>query len=392
MPGDDFLEHDPSGEDEDDLNVQPVGVSLQPTDWTVGTILDQMRRGRIELNPRFQRREVWTDDKKSRFIESLALNLPIPQIVLAEREERKGSYIVIDGKQRLLTLRRFGADTDDPDFPQLKLTGLKTVTALNNKTWETLDRDSTRNLLETIENQTLRTIVIRDWVGTDFLHLVFLRLNTGSVNLSPQELRQALFPGPFTEFAESRAASSKALTRVFGKETPDFRMRDVEVLIRFYMFKHHLADYRGNLKAALDHTCDDLNNRWTTEPALAETADECDSAIETTYRVFGANAFMRWSGTSYEGRFNRAIFDVMTYYFSNDRVATAAVANKQAVIAAFKKLCTSDDDFRESIQTTTKSVNATFTRLSRWGTVLKAATNRSTAVQIPKLVGKRIEP
>src|SRR5438552_1026738 len=99
---------DASSESEEDI----TGVSASSlsstvvwgTDWTAATIVDQLRRQTIYLDPAFQRRDAWTDDRKSRFIESLILGLPIPQLVLAEKKRDKGKFIVIDGKQRLLSL------------------------------------------------------------------------------------------------------------------------------------------------------------------------------------------------------------------------------------------------------------------------------------------------
>ncbi len=70
------------------------------SDWTTETIISQLRKGNINLNPIFQRREVWTRARKSLLIESIILNLPVPQIVLAERKDQPNTYIVLDGKQR----------------------------------------------------------------------------------------------------------------------------------------------------------------------------------------------------------------------------------------------------------------------------------------------------
>src|SRR5688572_2935664 len=127
-------EMDPSQEDESDLGTSLGKASLSSSDWTVETILSQMRRGNIQLNPGFQRRDAWTDERKSGFVESLMLGLPIPQLVLAEHGTERGKYIVIDGKQRLLTLRRFSAPSpngQEPQVPPLILTGLKSLSELN---------------------------------------------------------------------------------------------------------------------------------------------------------------------------------------------------------------------------------------------------------------------
>ena len=179
--------------DESDLEEFQTSAVVTAADWTVETILSQLKKGNIELSPRFQRREAWADARKATFIESLFLGLPVPQIVLAERRDRKGSYIVIDGKQRLLSIRRFGVTDSDEDFKPLTLSGLKNKRSLNGHTWSSLrdDTDFERDVAA-YENQTIRTVVVRNWPDDSFLYLVFLRLNTGSVPLSPQELRQAL--------------------------------------------------------------------------------------------------------------------------------------------------------------------------------------------------------
>src|SRR5476651_6598 len=90
-------------ENESDLHANRLTFSqavVWGTDWTTETILSQLKRGNIELNPAFQRRDAWGRAGKSKFIESLILGLPIPQIILAESKEKRGTFIVIDGKQR----------------------------------------------------------------------------------------------------------------------------------------------------------------------------------------------------------------------------------------------------------------------------------------------------
>src|SRR5208282_1139082 len=93
-------------ESEDDLQAIDPSLLGQAvvfgTDWTAATLIDQLRRGNIKLDPIFQRRDAWDPKRKSRFIESIVLGLPIPQLVLAEAKEDKGAFLVIDGKQRLL--------------------------------------------------------------------------------------------------------------------------------------------------------------------------------------------------------------------------------------------------------------------------------------------------
>jgi hypothetical protein len=388
-----ILESDPSQEDESDLGATLGTASLSSSDWTVETILNQMRRGNIQLNPGFQRRDAWTDVRKSVFVESLMLGLPIPQLVLAEHKTKRGNYIVIDGKQRLLTLRRFSPpalDGADGQVSPLVLTGLKSLHELNGRTYNDLANDPQfSEFLTEFDNQTIRTVVVRQWPSEEYLYTVFYRLNTGSVPLSPQELRQALHRGRFLTFAEEYSAASRELQRALRINGPDFRMRDVEILVRYFGFAEFLPEYRGNLKQFLDMTANKLNQAWPQrEVQLRQVADACESAIRATFDIFGDHAFERWSGDKYEPRFNRAVFDIMTYYFKDEAIARLAMQQREPVRARFERLCVEDADFRESIQTTTKSVTATFKRLKTWGDTLVEITGLD--FRRPQLIGKRM--
>ncbi|MCK2213455.1 DUF262 domain-containing protein [Actinomadura sp. ATCC 31491] len=366
--------------EDDEEPVAPDAVSqavVTDTDWTAETILSQLRRGNIQLNPRFQRRDAWDLKRKSRFIESLILGLPIPQLVLAEDKRRRGSFLVLDGKQRLLALRQFAegssfAANTTEEFRKFSLRGLDVRTDLNRQTLAKMENDAARvEDLNSFLNQTIRTVVVRAWPNEEFLNLVFLRLNTGSVSLSPQELRQALHPGEFTNFLDDHASASTSLQRALKLNGPDFRMRDVEILLRYFAFSYYLPDYRGDLKKFLDGTTEKLNQKWLAEESgIRDAALQCDRAIDCTVAIFGSDAFHRWDRDHYENRFNRAIFDVMTYYFSTPSVRAAAQARAVDVREAFQDLCDVDTEFVQAVQSTTKSINATQYRLQKWGETL----------------------
>src|SRR5262249_40040090 len=145
--------------------------------------------------------------------------------VLAERLERPGHFFVIDGKQRLLALRQFYAglaEATDEGFEPLHLTGLTILEELKGS--DLGDVQTKRaDLFDAFENHTIRTVVIRNWEVEDFLYTLFLRLNTGSVPLSPQELRQALVPGPFVDFVDVASGESPGLRFLLGNRGPDRR-------------------------------------------------------------------------------------------------------------------------------------------------------------------------
>lgn len=365
---------------EDVENVAPQTVAeavVSGNDWTTETIISQINKGNIQLNPSFQRRDAWEGQRKSRFIESLILGLPIPQLVLAESKTRRGSYIVIDGKQRLLSIRQFSAKADDQVYQPLKLSGLSIRTDLHKLTLQDLKDDPERlGDLSSFENQPIRTVVIRNWSSEDFLYQVFLRLNTGSVPLSPQELRQALHPGKFVDFADEASGDSTALRSILKLKRPDFRMRDTELLIRWYAFQYFAETYTGDLKAFMDRTCGDLNARWGEEQSdIVSRLAQFEEAHVAAGEIFGKNAYRKWTTGGYETRFNRAIFDILLYYFAEPAVRAAAKGKGPDLEASFQQLCETDVEFRASIEQTTKSVGATATRLSLWADRLNKVLN-----------------
>ncbi len=374
-------------ESEDDLRNMDPSILGQAvvfgTDWTAATLIDQLRRGNIKLDPIFQRRDAWDQKRKSRFIESVVLGLPIPQIVLAEAKDERGAFLVIDGKQRLLSLQQFAdIDTASP----LTLSNLTFRDELNGKSYEDIQSDARLlNHRNAFDNQPIRTVVVKNWQKEDVLYLIFHRLNSETLPLSPQELRQALHPGPFLHFAAEYTETVAGIHRVLGIDRPDFRMRDVELLVRFFAFRYSLAAYNGNLKLFLDEECRLLNKWWAgDEAAIRATAAQMEEAIAAAYEIFGEDAFRKYDGDQYERRFNRAIFDVIVFYFTDEVTRTKALSRKAGVKKAFEAL-SGDGGFRRSVESTTKSVDATRTRFVTWGKALAAAIGSK--IQLPT-VGK----
>jgi len=387
MPIDIFWEYESQKETEDDLSELSASAIreavVSANDWTTETIISQIRKKNILLSPDFQRRDAWRITRKSRFIESLILGLPVPQLVLAEAQNRRGSYIVLDGKQRLLSICQFAADSEDRDFEQLRLSHLDIRKDLNGKTLSDMKVDfSLLDDVAAFENQSIRTVVIKNWPSESFLYHVFLRLNTNSVILSPQELRQALHPGFFTSFAEHESRTNPSLRDILGKNQPDFRMRDTELLIRYIAFRNFILNYKGNLKDFLDQSCKILNREWDNwEDRVRNQTIELNDIHNSIRTVFDGNAYHKWSGTAFENRFNRAIFDIMLFAFRESHNRDILVTHQDKVVELFKNLCSLNKEFMSSIEQTTKSMDATATRHQIWAECL----NRDLGLQLPVL-------
>lgn len=348
-------------------------VIVTNTTWSVSTIIDQIIGKNIFFGLRIQRRDEWDITKKSRFIESLLLGFPIPQIVLASQKKDK-EFIVIDGKQRLLTILQFYGRSKSHNNG-FALNKLEFRTDLNGKNYEQLKNDIFKQKeLDELDKQTIRTILVRNVDSVNLLYNIFLRLNIKTTGFSLQELRQVLYPGAFVNFLDSQSIKSQALKKIFKSSKPDARMRDTELLLRYVGFHFFISEYRGNLKNFLDMTCQKLNQDWDEKHYTVQNiVYEFEEAVQATINIFGERNFSRmWldNENTYQTSFNKAILDIMLFYFKDEVIRQAAEAHQEAVVNILKKLCSSNRDFQEGVEGNTHSVPKTYNRLRIWGEAL----------------------
>ena len=362
MDDKDFEEYNIIQDEENDEDLlesfsteQLNNVIIYSSDWTVETILNQIAKGNININPKFQRRDAWKTPQKSLLIESLLLSIPIPNIVLAEKVDKRGTFDVIDGKQRLLSIVQFCKGKKKPteinDFKSFKLTGLKLLSELNGKTFDDLKKSTEfSNYATIIENATIRTSVIRNSPNEAYLYEIFSRLNTGSLSLSAQELRQSLFPGHFTDFIDDFASLSKTLHELLNIDNADKRMRDTELVMRSFAFKYFLEEYPNSLKTFLDNSCLKLNGLWKTKKTEFENyAKEIENAIIFTKNELGDSAFKLLGILRKNESFNRVMFDLMIYFFSNPNNRQFILDKKMDLKTEIAKLIDGDPELVDAL-------------------------------------------
>ena len=202
---------------------------------------------------------------------------------------------------------------------------------------------------------------------------MFLRLNTGSVTLSPQELRQALKPGPFSDWLDIKSIESAGLKTLLGTPGPDRRMVDAELLLRHLALLYSPFTYSGNLKRFLDEATGAFNIDWEVwEPQLEAASEQLEAAIRAAVVIFEEeNVCRKWTKNKWERPFNRAIFDFIMLSFSNAIVREACIPQKDELVSRFKSLCDRSRAFSESISATTKTPNAFRTRINAWHRIVK---------------------
>lgn len=362
---------EPGSENEDELQVdylQSIGEAVTwSTDWTIDTIVNSMSRRLFSLDPSFQRRDAWNTIQKSRFIESLIYGLPVPQMVLAESTSGKEKFLVVDGKQRLTTLQRFFSN--DPQ-EQFALTGLKNP-KLNGCTADLL-KSSFPKLYDNLATQSMRSVIIKNWQSENLLYTIFFRLNSGSLALSPQELRKALRPGPFMDYIDTRAAKSKNILALLNRKSPDPRMRDVDLVLRYFALCVEIENYTGNYKQFLDDLCGEYNADFLNRKAFFEhCVEKLEHAISIAKKVFGdEKVFRRISTKKNEQRINRALFDVICFYFSESRYEQKILAKKNAIKNMLNELLKDNPAFLKSVSSNTNNLKECSTRFVLFGQAL----------------------
>lgn len=270
-----------------------------PYDFSVDQLATYVDKKRILLiDVPYQREYVWDDAKASRFIESLLLNVPIPVCYFAENAD--ATWEVIDGLQRSHSIVRF---LDGG----LRLRGLSVLTELNGKTFVELPARDQRRL----ETRTMRFVVITDESHPDIKFDVFERLNTGAVKLTPQELRNCIYRGSFNDGVRELALNEN-FHRALGRGK-DSRMRDEELVLRFFALAADLPGYKPPLSQYLNEFMRE-HQEAEPDPGLEQLFEATMAAIAD---VLGGDAFRALAEGKPSGNLNRALFDAVSLTFAH---------------------------------------------------------------------------
>jgi hypothetical protein len=201
----------------------------------------------IDLKPEFQRDFVWDINRASLFIDSLIIGLPIPSIFLGKSKVDE-NYMVIDGQQRLKSAYYYmtGNFVSNGESTIFSLKGLK-KRDWNGLTYAELDSKFKKR----IRNAVINTTIIEDINSRPrVVHDLFNRLNTGGMPLTDQEVRNCVYSGSFNkQIIDLNKYSNWRI--LLGNTIPDKRLRDAELILRFFALLHSIAEYEPSMKIFL---------------------------------------------------------------------------------------------------------------------------------------------
>jgi hypothetical protein len=251
---------------------------------TVEVLKFKIDNEEIDLKPEFQRDFVWDINRASLFIDSLILGLPIPSIFLGLKQDDE-NFIVIDGQQRLKSAYYYIEG-------KFKSNGIESIFSLknlkdrdwNNLTYQELDD----KIKKRIRNAVINTTIIEDIDSKpDVVHDLFHRLNTGGMPLTDQEIRNCVYSGDFNLQLIELNKNLNWRT-LLGVIIPDKRLRDTELVLRFFSLLHDINSYKPSMKIFLSDFQD--RNKANTS-FLAENKRLFETTVSLIAENIGSNAF-----------------------------------------------------------------------------------------------------
>ncbi len=327
-------------------------------DFSVATLMGMMEpkdgvRG-VSI-PDFQRRYVWSDRQASRLVESLIIQCPIPVIYL--NQEKDETFSVIDGNQRLKSLKRFTSN-------EFALVGLTSYPELSGLKFAELDARIQRH----ISNRVLRCTVILKETHPQVKFDVFERLNSGAVALTRQELRHGLYFGALLQEA-TKVAESLKLAKLFGTR-PDKRMKAEELVIRFWALHGRLSQYEKPLASFITDYVE--SNRSPSGAVLGALVESVLVAHQRATELFGDEAF-RYSRED-GSRFNAAVYDahMLACAQLTPKQYEKALSRRAKIRLAYSALAESAD-YARIVTLATSDKAALLGRVQKVLTILKSS-------------------
>ena len=363
-------------------------ITATPNDFNLSTLFNFIEAGALVI-PGFQRNYVWDIRRASKLIESLIRGLPVPQLFLYEAN--KNRYVVIDGQQRMMSIYYFFKQrfprpnarprlrtifqkhglipedvlSDDEYFSHFRLSLPVNEPGKSNRL-HGFDYDSLGEYQFDFNLRPLRNVVIRQNAPKDddsAMYEIFSRLNSGGVNLRPQELRLSLYHSAFYEMLE-RINTEHDWRRFLRNPEPDVHMKDIEVLLRMFAMLVDSDRYAPSLVKFL--------NRFSKEsqansPQENEYMEKLFKSFLSATQHLNEDTFINKGNN----RFNIALMEAVFFAACKDRFVKGDLVSSPLSEQLIKQLET-DADFVAAASTTTTSTRNVKMRLQRGIAILSS--------------------
>ena len=246
---------------EEQIKVHEKSIDFFITDFTIEILVRKLETGDYFIPP-YQRKNIWEPHRKSKFIESILIGLPIPFLFFWQ-EPNTGNKEGGEGAQRLTSLKEFINN-------ELKITKLEKLTEINDLTFADLLTSRQKIFL----NKPIRGVVLSSKTDKEARLDLFERLNTGSKNASPAEVRRGLLQGPFYSMIEelSKDPTFNDLAKI-SKQMQDMAERE-EFITRFFAYGEDLENYNADVRKFIFNYTDKMNQQFAENPKLQQRYED----------------------------------------------------------------------------------------------------------------------
>ncbi len=325
----------------------PNDIRITTKSFTVRELFTQISEGELDLAPDFQRDFVWKENQQVRLVESILLGIPLPAFYF--NQDNSGAHQVIDGVQRLTTIRHFMSDA-----LELKEEFLEYLGPLKGSKYSTLDSATKRRFAST----QVVAHVIEPQTPDEVKYDIFNRVNTGGSPLSAQEIRHCMSKTRSREFLRrlvEKQCFDQIMGGLFWKREPtgqlvrdNKRMADREIALRFCAFYTvPIEEYAPSLDRFLLDFTHRLDKAGTLDLETIEAAFE--RAMKNCYAILGSGAFRRWPiGSNRRGPLNRAIFESQAVALANYPLEVL-LPHKEAIHSGLRNLF-SDPEYDNAVR------------------------------------------
>lgn len=333
-------------------------IEIGEDPFSIFEYLRQLGKERINIQPDFQRNQIWNNTQKSRFIESIILNFPLPPIYLNQTKDNK--FIVIDGLQRTTALRDFY----NGEYP---LTGIKALPKYNDLRF----KDLPETLQSKFENKKLTVFVLKPSTPMVVIYDLFNRINTGGTQLNRQEVRNCIFIGKSTKLLKELAAKQEFKEAIWWG-IRDTRMKDREVVLRYLSFRwfDFEADYKGDMSDFLESAMRSINQME--DLRIVGMKDDFVRTMKWSYEIWDRENF-RIPTEFTRGTINTAILESVGRYISFKSDAFLK-KNKEIIYDNYFTLI-KDSKYKDAVTTSTSSRARVFDRFTQAEIILNQGTN-----------------
>lgn len=323
----------------------PKEIDISMDRLSMDNLIKRIKNDEVNLNTEFQRKAgLWSEVQKSQLIESLFLNIPLPAFYFDASDEE--NWLIIDGLQRITAIKEFVIDQT------LKLTGMEFFHDLEGITFNELPRTFIRRIEET----NIIAYKVNPGTPTSVKYNIFKRINTGGVDLKPQEIRHALYQGRATKVLKNLSRNEVFLT-LLGNRIRKDRMQDQEFVLRFIAVCYYGIDhYNGLPDEFLNETMAYINTCDWDEGKEKEVEKEMGEVLDCIECIFGRHAFRKMSYDTRLRPVNKAVFEIWckNIFDLNEKDRKKLIKSRKVVKMNFTELCESNA-FLQNIKSSDRS-------------------------------------